>query len=669
MKSVLRLVLLALAVLLHGCAANELATGGECVGGDGNLPESPDRKDLGFWKIWSLKGWDTFFPFENRGASSDGASGDSLPLSSGSFLPTHVGQRKGPHGEAELKTAAEASDSGISSWLKMPEYNFSWPTKWRWSETHKADANRPSNSKIDVVPLSNSSSNLVAFREVPKESSSFSEISEALDKHWMGQPKEAVDHSMPESALVSEPKGDPSTSAAPLPTCTNWMDCFKRSIDWIPSFARYATLQQSRIEDSELQQVVCEAIVNADEQMLKTMGPLPHGFQDSGYPLYLSLSDDLRGEVIAFPSRSSPISYAIQKQYNWMPLPNYSRSLSMARKQLCASSKAATAFEPYHGWIPLALSDDSIPPPTRDSKVVAFVLPGNPGVVDFYDEFAYEMFTALNEEVDFFLLGFVGHTKLTCNGKLNYYSDQLDHLVRLVRGISQLYDANTKYLLIGHSTGALLGMHMLDIFKGELDIIKLLMVFPALENLLESPRGKALKNYCAYPTLTAAIFFAKAAFQSKEKFKTTVESMLHNNERYATVAMDKLLYFNQVRNALCLLADTDSKTRTDNSQILRKFESKIVAFYSDSDHWIPNERIDNLKSLCPGMEIYVLEEKTPHDFVFSKSGYVGSVLIRKIYQIGSQLGISQLMPAREKAQAAAPSTIFGKLYSHVSGKH
>jgi len=90
------------------------------------------------------------------------------------------------------------------------------------------------------------------------------------------------------------------------------------------------------------------------------------------------------------------------------------------------------------------------------------MIPGNPGLIKFYDSFLDELHRLLNREVEITGISHANHFISKKNTSVFDLDSQIDHKISfMLKEIKQ--NPNQKYVLIGHSIGCYMILKMIEI--------------------------------------------------------------------------------------------------------------------------------------------------------------------------------------------------------------
>ncbi|XP_006813019.1 lipid droplet-associated hydrolase-like [Saccoglossus kowalevskii] len=140
---------------------------------------------------------------------------------------------------------------------------------------------------------------------------------------------------------------------------------------------------------------------------------------------------------------------------------------------------------------------------SKRCDVLVLLIPGNPGIVGFYEDFMLTLYDASSRRVPVWGISHAGHeltpgmNKRCCTWKHNEKLNLRGQVKHKVDFIKNHISPDTKVILIGHSIGCYI---ILEILKElpRLNVLKCVLLFPTIEGMWESPKGTWMAPFLVY---------------------------------------------------------------------------------------------------------------------------------------------------------------------------
>ncbi|AAZ12233.1 hypothetical protein, conserved [Trypanosoma brucei brucei TREU927] len=244
--------------------------------------------------------------------------------------------------------------------------------------------------------------------------------------------------------------------------------------------------------------------------------------------------------------------------------------------------------------------------PTTCKKM--FVLfPGNPGIVNFYEQFV-ELLSL--KDVDVLVMGYSGHS--ICdrnNGKVYGLRDQIDNARDFFDSIQERalsYYGNDIYIG-GHSIGAFIAAKILVVFPC---IRRCFSLCGVLSRIQETPNGRHMFFvggnvifYYVFVYLVVAVLVLLPRFVSSwfiRRQAPTLSPVLVSQfiEHYNTGAL---------RNCFSMCREEFQVVREPDQQFLGLVGKRMVFYCVQDDGWAPLSHVQEAKELCGDCAGFVVE--------------------------------------------------------------
>ncbi|KAI8576325.1 hypothetical protein K450DRAFT_257222 [Umbelopsis ramanniana AG] len=267
------------------------------------------------------------------------------------------------------------------------------------------------------------------------------------------------------------------------------------------------------------------------------------------------------------------------------------------------------------------LTDTSYWPAFHDGKkVVVLLVPGNPGLVDYYTTFCEEIHDALSHSslsLDIIAVSHLGHSSKPLNTTKQLFTlqEQIQHKIECFDIIRKQYGPETKIVLIGHSVGSFICTEVLKARPNH-NIVRLIALFPTLQHIAKTPNGVALSPI--FPVIPRTIVSWSASLLSwihPTVRKTIVSYITKQPDPSLSVTSDQLLQRNVVNNALFMAGQEMASIKELDYDFYHAHVKKFIIYFSPKDSWAPQDHYDDMKSRFPNANITLCEENLPHAFV------------------------------------------------------
>lgn len=264
-------------------------------------------------------------------------------------------------------------------------------------------------------------------------------------------------------------------------------------------------------------------------------------------------------------------------------------------------------------------ANDGRRPPSAHRKLFV-MFPGNPGIVQFYQDFCDVMAT---NKFDVLVMGFAGHSLTDLNsGRLFTLADQVDvadsfMTTLLNTNVERKYNGNI--YVGGHSIGGFVALQMVARYPS---VKRYFGLCPVVSHIKDSPNGlKApfLINPIAqfFLAVLAALlallpYRLRLLLITRHEPKLTAafsESLAHHFHR---ACLTNVFYMSMTEFQMLLHPD---------APLLRRVQERLVFYYVKTDGWVPLNFAEEVHGLCPRLAGFVIEEDeaVPHSWCLQYS--------------------------------------------------
>ncbi|KAL4218104.1 hypothetical protein ACF0H5_022840 [Mactra antiquata] len=262
---------------------------------------------------------------------------------------------------------------------------------------------------------------------------------------------------------------------------------------------------------------------------------------------------------------------------------------------------------------------------SQDVKNIFLVIPGNPGVVEYYDYFMSHLYDKHDKHIPVWGVSHAGHVLPPAGNqplykKLSYEVCSLEGQIRhKVAFIKENIPSNVRLFLIGHSIGCYIILKVLD----QLDhpIGRCFMLFPTIERMALTPNGRLNTPLLKYLRWLAPMLVYGIDMLPERTRKWMIARHFNDENVPECVLSATLGLVNPfcVSNAL-YMAHIEMQTVTDLDEALVKRHLDCLSFYYGStDNWCPVQYSRDFKKLFPNCDIRVCEKGYSHAYVIDAS--------------------------------------------------
>ncbi|CAG8684271.1 38564_t:CDS:2 [Gigaspora margarita] len=288
---------------------------------------------------------------------------------------------------------------------------------------------------------------------------------------------------------------------------------------------------------------------------------------------------------------------------------------------------------------------------------VFFIIPGNPGVIDYYTNFLTTIYEEHEKMINVIGVSHLGHSHDPHNHSsetLYSLQDQIEHKIlcfdKLSEKFEKEWDVKPKFILAGHSVGAHICKELFLIVKNgtngdkiaDIELIDQVLkarpnhgiemvyaLFPTLQHILKTPNG-ALLNPLLFGEFQRNVSASFVQLIRTNLFPSFFKFMIRlctaQSDPYLSITTDQLLHGHIVKNAL-YMANTEMETITELEEEFYKTNlDKFVFYFSDGDGWAPFSHYEDMIKRFPEGKVLLCDQGMPHSFVI---GY-GEIMGKKV---------------------------------------
>lgn len=274
--------------------------------------------------------------------------------------------------------------------------------------------------------------------------------------------------------------------------------------------------------------------------------------------------------------------------------------------------------------------------PQSCKKNVVIIIPGNPGIPQFYEDFMKSLSSKLPSETPVWSVGHAGHVQppkgleiaMPANEEWNKYyglTAQVEHKIQFIK---KYVPDDARIYLIGHSIGSWVILNLLkneDISKR---VEKCYLLFPTIERMADTPNGHFFTGFVFH--LTAVLIFLSWIFTMfpyyLQALLIRIVGLFFKIPAKCINSVILLVQPSVLKRVLKLAYEEMKKVKELDNDIISRYTSKLWLYYGATDNWTPLSYYENLKSKYPNLEVQLCKRGFAHSFVLNDSKEMGVIL-------------------------------------------
>jgi len=268
-------------------------------------------------------------------------------------------------------------------------------------------------------------------------------------------------------------------------------------------------------------------------------------------------------------------------------------------------------------------------PQALEDKNIYIIIPGNPGLAGFYQEFMETIYSSSSDpDLSIWAISHAGHhtqnPSTLPTDKTFGLEDQIIHKLHL---LDKLIPTSARITLIGHSIGCKIIMEIAKRnsthnFQG------FYFLFPTIENMIDTPRGK--ETYPLTSTFRIPLIWATFLLSLLPGFlkRFLIRRVLHRSPDSIHDAVHHYLQPNSIHNCLVMAREEMDVLKQLDTLTIQKMAGRLRMYHGEKDGWSPLEYRDNLLQV-EGIhedDAVLDQEGMDHAFVLASSSRMGEIL-------------------------------------------
>ncbi|XP_064469202.1 lipid droplet-associated hydrolase-like isoform X2 [Ornithodoros turicata] len=273
----------------------------------------------------------------------------------------------------------------------------------------------------------------------------------------------------------------------------------------------------------------------------------------------------------------------------------------------------------------------------NNTKPLVIVLPGNPGSIEFYDEFMYEIYRNHKGKLNVWGISHAGHVNspaplevpdAEANPDVYLCDGQIQHKLTF---IEQHVPKGTPLILIGHSIGCYMVLKMLK-RNPNLNVTKAILLFPAIEHLMNGTKAPLISALITVlkpvtvATITTLRYLPQYILGFIVRLYLLVIMSCTTPRRDALRA--SLNYFKPecLRAVFAFTRDIIENVKERDSDTMLQHQEKLILYYGTNDHWCPIEYYKDVRKMLPDADVRLCSRGFRHAFVLDKGAEMGCMV-------------------------------------------
>ncbi|XP_062324749.1 lipid droplet-associated hydrolase [Osmerus eperlanus] len=292
--------------------------------------------------------------------------------------------------------------------------------------------------------------------------------------------------------------------------------------------------------------------------------------------------------------------------------------------------KIGTSFKQHSG------SSLQAPP-----KLIFLIIPGNPGVVDFYKTFMQALHQKFGSRYPVWAVSHAGHCvppdtmdmiedpPVTSVNDVFGLNGQIEHKLAFLR---ENVPRATQLVLIGHSIGCYIILEMIK-RDPELQVVKSVLLFPTIERMAQTPQGKVMTPvlcHLRYITYLPIFLLSLLPETLKAAIVKLIFGGLRSLDHTVIPATVSLFSVDCAANAMYMGGQEMRKVLARDNITINQNLNKLLFYYGASDHWCPMQYYHDMKRDFPDGDIKLCENGIRHAFVLDAGKEVASLIFEWI---------------------------------------
>ncbi|XP_054775280.2 lipid droplet-associated hydrolase-like isoform X1 [Lytechinus pictus] len=261
-------------------------------------------------------------------------------------------------------------------------------------------------------------------------------------------------------------------------------------------------------------------------------------------------------------------------------------------------------------------------------KVLFLVIPGNPGVAEFYEVFCQTLYKASSYTIPAWAISHAGHSEVPCSlqeklkatdrdDEVYNLQQQIEHKMAF---IEDYIPPGVKLILIGHSVGCYI---IVDLIRRmpKLNLLRAVLLFPTVEHIWDTPNGRTIGSMVVY-LRWAAIALSYINYYLSDWVKWRLVQWWFRGRKIpdcAFHAIHQLTDPARIHNSMYMAATEMEEILDADYSTIREHLDKFIMYYGSKDNWAPRSHYENMRRRFPEGDVRLCRRGLQHAFCLESS--------------------------------------------------
>ncbi|ESK98064.1 hypothetical protein Moror_441 [Moniliophthora roreri MCA 2997] len=245
-------------------------------------------------------------------------------------------------------------------------------------------------------------------------------------------------------------------------------------------------------------------------------------------------------------------------------------------------------------------------------KSIALLIPGNPGLLDFYVPFLSAL-KAKDKGLAILAHAYINHTpEFTTATAQHGLTAQVQAAIETLDAVKKSY-GSAKIILIGHSIGTWVSLQVVKARPDDVDAIQL--ICPTISHIAKTPNGRRLSWVFRRPF---PLVISKLSYLLRPLTAAFISTLFWEWPEHQITVLRRLLHSPPSIFACLSMAHDEMQTILDpDVELLKRHKHQLCMYFAEMDDWVGEQREILLRSFNadPGsVKIVHGRSGVPHAF-------------------------------------------------------